>query len=89
MKKLFKIVLMFAIIMFTSISMFNYSFAENTTVDSEETQTYVTTDPSSTTVGGDDFFSNPANWINVLLIAVGVVIILLAIAILTKMGKNK
>ena len=37
----------------------------------------------------DDEFLSPTNIINILLIAVGVVLILLAIAILTKIGKGK
>ena len=69
----------------------NYSLAENTTTDSSTTtssatdssETQITTTVSSTS-SPDNELLKPTNIINILLIAVGVVIILLAIAILTK-----
>lgn len=81
MKKITKVVLLLSILLFTSITFcYNYSFADNATNDTAQ----ITTTVSSTTSSEDSLLTNI---INILLISVGVVIILLAIAILTKLKK--
>lgn len=62
--------------------------AANQVTQNNQTNTQITTTVSSTS-SADDGFLSPTNIINILLIAVGVVLILLAIAILTKIGKSK
>ena len=108
MKKMIKSILMLAILVFASISLFNCAYAQNevTTTgnttspisaqntaanqvnQTNQTNTQITTTVSSTS-SADDGFLSPTNIINILLIAVGIVLILLAIAILTKIGKSK
>lgn len=104
MKKFAKIILAISLLVFTSFTIFNYSFAVNTTAEntaeqtstqstvqdtnqtSNQTSGQITTTVSSTTSANEGFLS-VTNIINILLIAVGVVIIFLAIAILTKLKK--
>ena len=92
MKNLVKFLITFTITLFALFMVCtNYSLAENTTTDSSTTtssatdssETQITTTVSSTSSPDYELFK-PTNIINILLIAVGVVIILLAIAILTK-----
>lgn len=101
MKKFAKTILTIFILIFAFFSIFNYSFATNTTND-ETTQSSVQTDDSiinqqtgaqitttiSSTSSADQGILSLTNIINILMIAVGIVIILLAIAILTRL-KNK
>lgn len=101
MKKFAKIILAVSLLIFTYFTICNYSFAVNTTAENTEGQTstqstvqntnqtsgQITTTVSSTT-SADEGFLSVTNIINILLIAVGIVIIFLAIAILTRL-KNK
>ena len=81
MKKITKVVLLLSILLFTSITFcYNYSLADDATNDTAQ----ITATVSSTTSSEDSLLTNI---INILLISVGVVIILLAIAILTKLKK--
>lgn len=102
MKKIMKTILTLAILLFASISLFNCSYAENEVTTSgdaaslistqntaaNQTNTQITTTVSSTS-SADEGLLSPTNIINILLIAVGVVLVLLGIAILTKIGKSK
>lgn len=83
MKKITKIILTVFILMFAFFPIFNNSLAANTTGNSD-----ISAVVSSTKSASDSFLSDPVNWVNILLIAVGIVIILLAIAILIRL-KNK
>ena len=83
MKRITKIILAVFILMFAFFPIFNNSFAANTTGNSD-----ISAVVSSTKSASDSFLSDPVNWVNILLIAVGIVIILLAIAILVRL-KNK
>lgn len=83
MKKITKTILSVFILMFAFFPILNISLAASTTDNSE-----VSAVVKSTNASGESFLSDPVNWINILLIAVGIVIILLAIAILIRL-KNK
>ena len=95
------ILLIFILLFTSFTFCFNYSSAdnsidENTQTTTQDTQTttqdtqttneatQITTTVSTTNSPDDEIFSK-SNIINILLIAVGIVIILLAIAILTKL----
>ncbi len=96
MKNTVKFVIIAIISTFLILTSSNCSFATNTT---DETNTTVATNTTNQTSGGqitttvsstssaDSSFLSIGNIINILLIAVGIVIILLAIAILTKLKK--
>jgi len=83
MKKITKIILTVFILTFAFFPIFNNSLAVNASNDSEFSAVV-----SSSKTAGESFLSDPVNWVNILLIAVGIVIILLAIAILIRL-KNK
>lgn len=85
MKKFGKILLLLSILLFTSFTFcYNYSFADNTTAS--DSSGSITTTVSSIDTANDDFLS-PTNIINIFLIAIGIVLILLAIAILIRLKK--
>lgn len=99
MKKIAKIILAISLLIFTSFTICNNTFAENiteqTSTEQNTNQTFteqmsnqssgqITTTVSSTT-SADEGFLSVTNIINILLIAVGIVIIFLAIAILTRL----
>lgn len=102
MNKMIKSILTIALLVFASLSLFNCVYAENEVTppgntpalisaqntQTNQTNTQITTTVSSTS-SADDSLLSPTNIINILLIAVGVVLILLAIAILSKIGKSK
>lgn len=90
MKKFAKIILVITVLMFTLFTICNYTFAENVAgqtsnvQNTNQTSGNITTTVSSTSSPNEGFLS-PTNIINILLIAVGIVIIFLAIAILTRL----
>ena len=79
-------VLAVIIMMFICLSSFNLAFAEEATTTSGG-DTQITTTVSSTASAAEGFLS-VNNIINILLITVGVVLILLAIAILSRLKKH-
>ena len=82
MKTFIKLILLLSILFLGTFTFCtNYSFADNT-ITNDAAQ--ITTTVSTTNSPDDEIFSK-SNIINILLIAVGIVIILLAIAILTKL----
>ena len=92
MKKIIKTILSIFILMFTFFSIFNYALAVDSQAEDETpvAQTsggQITTTVSSTS-SADEGLLSPSNIINILLIAVGLVIIFLAIAILTRLKKR-
>ncbi len=88
MKYFSKILLTLFILMFVCLSVCTISYAENTAPSAETTQTestgQITTTVKSTSSTENELFS-VTNIINILLIAVGIVLILLAIAIFTRL----
>lgn len=88
MKYFSKILLTLFILMFACLPVYSISHAENVTQETETTQTQ-STGQISTTVksskSGENELFYPTNIINILLIAVGIVLILLAIAIFTRL----
>ena len=94
MKKFAKTILTISVLILTLFTIFNYSFAVNTTTEnttqsqqsSSQPTSQITTTVSSTT-SADEGLLSATNIINILLIAVGIVIIFLAIAILTRLKK--
>lgn len=90
MKNILKSVLTVFFLMFALLCIFNNSYAENTadvSTSASSAETQITTTVSSTSSAEEGILS-PTNIINILLIAVGIVIILLAIAILTRLKKR-
>ena len=86
MKKFVKLMLIIAILIFTSFAFYNNcSYAVNDTVESTQSAGEMTTTVSSTSSINDDIFYLTIT--NVALIAIGIVIVLLAIAILIKLKK--
>lgn len=87
MRKISKIIITMCILIFASFSLCNYAFATNTSAEStSQTSGEITTTVSSKSSADNELLS-PTNIINILLIAVGIVIILLAIAIFTRLKK--
>lgn len=88
MKKITKILLMLVILMFACFSFGNFTYAVENNVATSTTQTtgQITTTVKSTSSSENELLS-VTNIINILLIAVGIVLILLAIAIFTRLKK--
>lgn len=87
MRNFSKIIITLFILIFTSFSFCNYALATNTSADTAtEASTQMTT-TVNTKSSADNELLSPTNIINILLIAVGIVIILLAIAIFTRLKK--
>lgn len=92
MKKFAKIILAISLLVFTLFTIFNYSFATNTITAPTSTEQATNQNSGNSSVKVSSLDPNKDDLaliiINVLLIAVGIVIIFLAIAILTRL-KNK
>lgn len=89
MKKFTKIVLSLFILTFISFSVCNFVYADtNNTIDNNIIQNsgQISTTVKTTTSSENELLS-PTNIINILLISVGIVLILLSIAIFTKLKK--
>lgn len=85
MKKVFKILFIIVFMTFVCFSNIKLSFAEeNTTATQSAGQ--ITTTVKSTTSTENELLA-PTNIINILLIAVGIVLILLAIAIFIRLNR--
>ncbi len=86
MKYFSKILLTLFILAFACLSICTISHAENAVIENAQTQQTGQILPSvNVTKGYENDFLNPINIINILLIAVGIVLILLAIAIFTRL----
>lgn len=89
MKKFTKIVLSLFILTFISFSVCNFVYADtNNTIDNNIIQNtgQISTTVKTTTSSENELLS-PTNIINILLISVGIVLILLSIAIFTRLKK--
>ena len=89
MKKFTKIVLSLFILTFISFSVCNFVYADtNNTIDNNIIQNsgQISTTVKTMTSSENELLS-PTNIINILLISVGIVLILLSIAIFTKLKK--
>lgn len=93
MRKISKIILLSIMIVISLFTLTNYSFAVETNTGatnpdnlSQASDAQITTTVSSKKSANSGFFS-ATNIVNILLIAVGVVLIILAIAILLKIKK--
>ena len=89
MKKITKIILSLFILAFMSFSICNLVYADtNNTIDNNIIQNsgQISTTVKTTTSSENELLS-PTNIINILLISVGIVLILLSIAIFTRLKK--
>ena len=84
MKKILKILFIVMIVAFTFFSSMNLSYAEENTAVQSTGQITTTVKSASST---ENELLSPTNIVNILLIAVGVVLILLATAILLKLKR--
>ena len=88
MKKFTKVLLIVLILTFGCSSFINYSYADenNVTANTSQTTGQISTTVKTTTSSENELLSI-TNIINILLIAVGIVLILLAIAIFTRLKR--
>ncbi len=88
MKNITKAILSILILIFAFFTISNYSYAvegDTASLDSSSNSSVETSATVSTTSSADDGIFSPTNIINILLIAVGLVLVFLAIAILTRL----
>ena len=88
MEKFTKVLLIVFILTFGCFSFVNYSYADENNVVENTSQTtgQITTTVKTTTSSENELFS-VTNIINIFLIAIGIVLILLAIAIFTRLKR--
>ena len=88
MGKITKVLLIVLILTFGCFSFINYSYADQNNVATNTSQNtgQITTTVKTTTSSENELFSI-TNIINILLIAIGIVLILLAIAIFTRLKR--
>lgn len=86
MKKFTNIFLIILILFFTCFSFTNFTYAQNNVAATNEAQStgQITTTVKTTSSTENELFS-VTNIINIFLIAVGIVLILLAVAIFTRL----
>ena len=88
MGKITKVLLIVLILTFGCFSFINYSYADQNNVATNTSQNTGQLAPTvNSTISSENELFTPINVINVLLIAIGIVLILLAIAIFTRLNR--